>query len=184
MMCMAYTVKTTNIDGVLELVNNKYNDERGFFFNIYRSSDSSMQDCLTNKTIRQINLSHNKAEGTLRGLHYQDEPHSEIKVVRCLKGRIWDVAVDLRKNSKTYLAWHAVEIDPISSNALVIPKGCAHGFQVLEPNSDVLYLHTGDYIPQCERGIRWNDPKLSISWPIKPINMSERDQQLPFVKEV
>ena len=104
--------------------------------------------------------------------------------MKCIKGRIWDVAVDLRKNSSTYLAWHAVEIDPETSNALVIPEGCAHGFQVLEPNSDVLYLHTGDWIPEYERGIRWNDPNLSISWPLKPTNLSDRDQKLPFIEEV
>jgi dTDP-4-dehydrorhamnose 3,5-epimerase len=131
--------------------------------------------------IAQVNLSRTEAVGTIRGMHLQADPHSESKLVRCLRGRVWDVAVDLRQDSATYLHWHAVELSPDQSNALLIPEGCAHGFQVLEPGSELLYLHSGAWKPEAETGVRWDDPQLAIAWPLPVAEMSDRDRSLPFL---
>jgi dTDP-4-dehydrorhamnose 3,5-epimerase len=125
--------------------------------------------------IAQVNLSRTEAVGTIRGMHLQADPHS------CLRGRVWDVAVDLRQDSATYLHWHAVELSPDQSNALLIPEGCAHGFQVLEPGSELLYLHSGAWKPEAETGVRWDDPQLAIAWPLPVAEMSDRDRSLPFL---
>ena len=174
----------TKIEGVFELKKDKFSDDRGFFLSLFRATDKTFNECWSEKEIKQINLSQNKHEGTIRGLHYQDAPHSENKLVRCIKGRIWDVAVDLRRDSSTYLSWHGVELSSDNSNSLLIPEGCAHGFQVLEPDSQVLYLHSGDWVPESEKGISWEDPSLSIKWPLKASNLSLRDQKLPFIEDI
>ena len=99
--------------------------------------------------------------------------------MRCLRGRVWDVAVDLRPESLTFGQWHAVELTPAAANALLIPEGCAHGFQVLEPSSELLYLHAGAWVPEAEMGVHCCDPQLAIAWPLAPIGLSARDQRLP-----
>ena len=134
--------------------------------------------------IAQVNVSRTEAVGTIRGLHLQAEPHSEAKLVRCLRGRVWDVAVDLRHDSASYGQWHAVELSPEQGKALLIPEGCAHGFQVLEPGSELLYLHSGAWVPEAETGVRFDDPQLAISWPLPPLGMSERDLTLPLLKSL
>ena len=134
--------------------------------------------------IAQVNLSRTEAVGTIRGLHLQAEPHSEAKLVRCLRGRVWDVAVDLRQDSATYGQWHAVELSPDQGNALLIPEGCAHGFQVLEPGSELLYLHSGAWEPEAETGVRWDDPTLAIAWPLPAGGLSERDCSLPRLSDL
>jgi len=101
--------------------------------------------------------------------------------VRCLRGRVWDVAVDLRQDSPTYRHWHAVELSPEQGNALLIPEGCAHGFQVLQPGSELLYLHSGAWVPEAETGVRWDDPQLAIAWPLPAGELSERDRGLPLL---
>ena len=121
--------------------------------------------------------------GTIRGLHLQAHPHSEAKLIRCLRGRVWDVAVDLRQDSDAYGKWHAVELSPEQGNALLIPEGCAHGFQVLQPGSELLYLHSGAWVPEVETGVRWDDQQLAIAWPLPPIGLSERDRSLPSLTE-
>ena len=98
--------------------------------------------------------------------------------MRCLRGRVWDVAVDLRRGSPSFGRWHAVELSPAACNALVIPEGCAHGFQVLEAGSELLYLHSGDWVPQAESGVHCCDPQLAITWPLPPLGLSSRDQAL------
>ena len=122
--------------------------------------------------------------GTVRGLHFQTPPHSEAKLVRCLKGRIWDVAVDLRTESATYGQWQAIELTPELGNALLIPEGCAHGFQVLEPGSELLYLHSRCWVPDAESGVRWDDTQLSIDWPLPVADLSTRDRSLPFLSDI
>lgn len=133
--------------------------------------------------IAQVNLSRSEAMGTIRGLHLQAPPHSEAKLVRCLKGRVWDVAVDLRRDSPTYGQWQAIELSPDQGNALLIPEGCAHGFQVLEPSSELLYLHSGEWVPEAETGVCWNDPQLAITWPLPMTQISDRDQRLPLFSD-
>jgi dTDP-4-dehydrorhamnose 3,5-epimerase len=126
-----------------------------------------------------VNLSRTEAVGTIRGMHLQPDPHSESKLVRCLRGRVWDVAVDLRASSATFLAWHAEELSARNNKALLIPEGFAHGFQVLEKESELLYLHSEQYAPQLEDGISPLDPRLSILWPLEIAEMSDRDRGLP-----
>ena len=133
--------------------------------------------------IAQVNLSRTEAVGTIRGLHLQAEPHSEAKLVRCLRGRVWDVAVDLRTDSTTYGQSHALELSPDQGNALLIPEGCAHGFQVLEPGSELLYLHSGAWVPEAETGVRWDDPQLAIAWPLPVAGLSDRDRNLPLLAD-
>jgi dTDP-4-dehydrorhamnose 3,5-epimerase len=121
--------------------------------------------------------------GAVRGLHFQHAPHAEMKLVRCVKGRVWDVALDLRKGSPTFLQWHAQELTPNNSLMLIIPEGCAHGFQVLDPDSELLYLHTASYMPTTEGGIRFDDPAVKIAWPLPVADLSERDKQHPYINE-
>ncbi len=178
---MPHIKKNTKIEGVYEIESETFIDSRGFFINYFRSSETVIEFCWGDKDIKQINLSNNKKKGTIRGFHYQCSPNKEQKLIRCIKGSIWDVAVDLREGSPTYLSWHAVELNKNAANALLIPEGCAHGFQVLEQDSEVLYLHSGDWVKESEKGIRWNDPTLSVSWPLKAVNLSDRDKSLPFL---
>ena len=119
--------------------------------------------------------------GTLRGLHYQYQPNSEMKVVTCLKGKIWDVAVDLRRNSKTFLEWHAEILSEENQLSLSIPKGFAHGFQTLTPDVEVLYFHSAPYDANTEAGLRYNDPALNIRWPMEITAISKRDLGHPFL---
>ena len=135
------------------------------------------------RAIAQVNFSRTEEVGAIRGLHLQAEPHSEAKLVRCLRGRVWDLAVDLRKASTTYGLWHALELSSDQGNALLIPEGCAHGFQVLEPASELLYLHSGVWVPEAETGVRWDDPTLAITWPLPVAALSDRDRNLPMLAD-
>jgi len=171
----------TPIAGVLELVGQPVNDHRGAFLNTFRSADQLYAEAWGDRIIAQVNLSRTEAKGAVRGLHLQAQPHSEARLVRCLRGRVWDVAVDLRPGSPTRGHWHAVELSPGAANALLIPEGCAHGFQVLEPGSELLYLHSGAWVPEAEIGVRVDDPQLAISWPLPVVGLSERDLALPLL---
>ena len=135
------------------------------------------------RRIVQINHSRTRLPGALRGLHYQRPPHAEMKFVRCIRGRVWDVALDLRTGSPTFLQWHAEELNPDRSRMLVVPEGCAHGFQVLEPDSEMLYLHTAFYEPAFEGGLAYNDPRLAITWPLPVTELSGADSRRPFLTE-
>src|SRR3546814_6280440 len=131
--------------------------------------------------IVQINHSRTTMVGAVRGMHFQSAPHAEMKLVRCLKGRVWDVAVDLRAGSPTFLRWHAQELSEDNARMLVISEGCAHGFQALEPDSELLYLHTAPYTPEVEGGLVYDDPRLAIKWPLSIADLSARDQQHPYL---
>jgi dTDP-4-dehydrorhamnose 3,5-epimerase len=115
-------------------------------------------------------------------MHFQRRPCAEMKLVRCLKGKVWDVAVDLRADSPTYLQWHAEELTPDNSKMLVIAEGFAHGFQVLEANSELLYLHTAFYSAETEGGVRYDDPALAITWPLLVTDISTRDTCHPLIE--
>lgn len=112
------------------------------------------------------------------------DPHGEAKLIRCLRGRVWDVAVDLRQASPYYGKWQAVELSADKANAVMIPEGFAHGFQVLEPGSELLYLHSGPWVPEAETGVRWNDPGLAVAWPLPISEMSDRDLSLPLLAQI
>lgn len=154
-------------------------DARGAFARLY--CEQELNALIGQRRVVQINHSRTLAEGAVRGLHFQYPPHAEMKLVRCLKGRVWDVAVDLRKNSPTFLHWHAVELAPANTRMMVIPEGFAHGFQVIEPDSELLYLHTAFYTPRSEGGLRYNDPRLGIPWPLSVSDFSERDGCHPLI---
>ena len=171
----------TPINGVFELISQPFADHRGAFLNVFRTQEDAFMGSWGDRDIAQVNVSRTEAVGTIRGLHLQAPPHSEAKLVRCLRGRFWDVAVDLRPGSATYCHWHAVELSSERANSLLIPEGCAHGFQVLEPGSELLYLHSGAWVPEAETGVRWNDPQLAIGWPLPAGELSERDRGLPLL---
>lgn len=176
---MSTELRATRILGVWELVGQPFCDERGAFLNGFRGQEQSFAQSWGQRPIAQVNHSRTEKIGTVRGLHLQAAPNSEAKLVRCLRGRVWDVAVDLRPDSSTLGHWHAVELTPEAANALLIPEGCAHGFQVMLPGSELLYLHSGAWVPDSETGVHACDPFLAISWPLPPVGLSQRDQGLP-----
>lgn len=148
-------------------------DARGALARLF--CDTELSAALGHRAVRQVNLSQTRAAGTVRGLHMQHPPHAEMKLIRCLRGRVWDVAVDLRAGSPTFRQWHARELAPGSWNMMVIPEGCAHGFQALEPDCEMLYLHTAAYAPEAEIGFHHADPAFAITWPLEVTELSPRD---------
>jgi dTDP-4-dehydrorhamnose 3,5-epimerase len=130
-------------------------------------------------TPHQASLSMNTAAHTLRGMHWQAAPHGEQKLVRCVAGRVWDVALDLRPDSRAYLRWHAEELSADTGTALFIPRGVAHGFLTLTPNAAVAYLIDRPHTPDAAHGARWNDPSFAIDWPHAPAMISTRDRDWP-----
>ncbi|MCX7140145.1 MAG: dTDP-4-dehydrorhamnose 3,5-epimerase [Proteobacteria bacterium] len=167
----------TDLQGVVVVETSPYIDHRGAFACLYDKRD--LEAAIGGRRIVQINHSRTSAVGTVRGMHFQYPPHAEIKMVRCLRGRVWDVAVDLRAGSSTFLRWHALELAPDNARMLVVPEGCAHGFQVLEPESELLYLHTALYAPEAESGVSCNDSRLGIAWPLPVEGLSLRDLGFP-----
>ena len=166
----------TGFQGLYVLNPTVINDHRGYFFESYHKNEF-------HKNIAKVDFvqdNHSLSfKGSLRGLHFQYPPHAEMKLIRCLRGRVWDVGVDLRAGSPTFLRWHAEELSQESQRMIVIPEGFAHGFQVLEPDSELLYLHTSPYTPSAEGGVPFDDPALAISWPLPPTDLSERDKHHP-----
>ncbi len=150
-----------------------YIDHRGAFSRLY--CENELSEILGRRRIMQINHSRTLMAGAVRGMHYQNPPHAEMKLVRCMKGRVWDVALDLRRNSPTFLMWHAEELSPGNGRVMIIPEGCAHGFQVLEQDSELLYFHTSAYTPGAEGGVSYADPLIDIKWPLPPSDLSARD---------
>jgi dTDP-4-dehydrorhamnose 3,5-epimerase len=181
---MPVEIYQTQIRGVVELRSQSFHDARGAFFNAFRAQEEGFIQTWGARDIAQVNLSRTEAVGSIRGMHLQAQPYSEAKLVRCLKGNVWDVAVDLRRDSTTYGMWHAVQLSPELGTALLIPEGCAHGFQVLETGSELLYLHSGVWVPQAEIGVRWDDPQLAIAWPLATTELSDRDRSLPLMYDI
>jgi len=170
----------TRIPGVLIVETTPYRDERGYFYRAFCQHE--LTSIVGDRRIEQINLARTSSVGAIRGMHFQRAPYAEMKLIRCIKGKVLDVAVDLRKDSATYLQWHAVELCAEGCNMVVIPEGCAHGFQVLEPESELLYLHTARYSPESEGGVRFDDPLFLISWPLPVSDISDRDLTYPFLQ--
>jgi dTDP-4-dehydrorhamnose 3,5-epimerase len=169
----------TPIDRLMIAETEPHTDQRGTFMRLFCQEE--LQEILGSRNIMQANQSCTRDIGTVRGLHYQHAPHTEMKMVRCLKGKVWDVVVDLRSGSPTFLKWHAEELSSANNRMVVIPEGCAHGFQVLEADSELLYLHSAAYSSSAEGGIRPTDPGLSISWPLAVKNLSDRDLNHPLL---
>jgi dTDP-4-dehydrorhamnose 3,5-epimerase len=163
----------TPIKGLAVVETKPFCDQRGAFYRAF--CDGDLEPLLLGRVIRQMNVSRTEAVGAIRGMHFQHPPHAEMKLIRCLRGRVWDVALDLRAESPTFLQWYGVELSPDNACMMVIPEGCAHGFQVLESGSELLYLHTSPYAPSAEGGVLYNDPRVNIQWKIPATDMSQRD---------
>jgi dTDP-4-dehydrorhamnose 3,5-epimerase len=165
--------RETTVKGAFVIEPERIEDERGFFARTWCTAEFAARGL--NPGIAQCSVSFNRRKGTLRGLHYQASPFEEAKLVRCTRGMIFDVALDLRPSSPTYLAHVSVVLDPSQGNMLYIPEGCAHGFQTLEDNSEAFYQISQVYAPEFARGVRWDDPAFAISWPFPPTAISARD---------
>lgn len=172
---MNYT--DTPLSDAIEVKSERIKDHRGHLARLFCSE--ALRPVFGERTVVQINHTLTKKSGAIRGLHYQVAPSLEAKLVRCLKGCVWDVAVDLRENSPTFLHWHSIELNEERMNAFFIPEGFAHGFQTLSKNCELLYLHTAAYAPDQERGLRWDDPQLAIDWPLPVAEISQRDLKHP-----
>lgn len=169
--------EATTIPGVVVVDLERNTDERGFFARTHCPEEFALAGYPF--VPQQTSLSHNHTALTLRGLHYQSPPNGETKLVRAVRGRIYDVALDLRPQSPTYMQWTAVELSATNGRALLIPVGVAHGFLTLEPNSDVLYQIDRIYTAGFGSGVRWNDPAFAIEWPAEPNLISSRDAGIP-----
>lgn len=163
----------TRVDGAFVVNLDPYVDGRGTFARTFCAGTFAEHGL--ESTFVQCNMSYNPRRGTLRGLHYQLAPHQETKLVRATCGRVFDVAVDLRPDSPTYLAWDAVELDAKRRNAFYIPAGCAHGLLTLEDDCEVAYQVSASYQPASSREVRWDDPAFGIAWPFEPTVISEKD---------
>ena len=176
---MPFTAELTNIPGVLIVVPAIVADDRGFFMETYK--ESSFRALGIDVPFVQENHSRS-VRHTLRGLHYQREPAAQGKLVRAVAGAIFDVAVDLREGSPTRHRWVGVELSAADHRSLYVPPGCAHGFCVLSPEAEVVYLTTREYAPEHEGGILWSDPSLAIAWPTSEPLLSPRDQRWPLLE--
>ncbi len=173
-------IKTTLNDAYV-IEPEKRSDERGFFARVFCLNEFKDQGLDIN--IVQANVNFSVHKGTLRGMHYQNAPYQEDKIVRCTKGSVFDVIIDIREDSSTFKKWFGIELSENNHKALFVPKGFAHGFVTLEDNSEVNYLVTQFYTPSAEGGVRYNDPEFKIEWPIKPIIISDKDANHPdFIK--
>ena len=156
-------------------------DERGYLERLYCRSE--LEDVLGAETIEQINHTLTNVSGTVRGMHYQRPPHAEIKLVSCLRGEVFDVAVDLRRGSPTFLCWHGEPLSDSNHRTLVIPRGFAHGFQTLTDHCEMIYFHSAAYQPMAEAGVHPCDPRIGIAWPREISQMSTRDASHIYIEE-
>lgn len=174
----------TGLDGFVAIELDMHVDDRGAFARTFCADEFSEWGIPFH--VVQANISLNPHRHTLRGMHYQEAPHEEPKVVLCTSGRIFDAVVDVRSGSPTYLKWYAVELglDSGLARAAYIAPGLAHGFMTLDPETDVYYLMGAPYVPGSARGLRWDDPAVGIQWPAQPQVISEKDSAYPFVNVV
>ena len=163
----------TEIDQLYVVDIDRLEDERGFFARAFCSE--RFDEIGIESNICQVNTSFNKVAGTLRGMHYQISPFQETKFIRCMRGSIYDVVIDLRKDSPTYCKSFGIELNDKNRTALFVPKDFAHGFITLEDDTEVIYMVSQSYVPNAEKGIRWDDPFFKLYWPTKPILVSPKD---------
>jgi len=177
-------LRKTKLDGVVELRPARHGDERGWFCEVW--NETTLAELGINIKWVQDNEARSAAVGTLRGLHFQVDPHAQDKLVRAVQGRIVDVAVDLRQNSATFGQHVAVELTEQLGNQLLVPQGFAHGYCTLEPNTVIGYKVSGFYSPECDRGLLWNDPELGIDWPVDTAVavLSGKDQIAPLLSDI
>ena len=169
----------TPLEGLFLIRHKIFEDDRGLFARTFCKDEFSKIGF--DKEFLQFNHSFNINRGTLRGMHFQAPPFSETKLIRCVQGKVYDVAVDLRRNSPTFLQHYGIELSSENLYSILIPEGFAHGFQTVEDNSALIYHHTQKYTPLADAGIRYNDKKLGINWPLMAINVSEKDKTYPLI---
>jgi len=174
-----FTVLDTPIAGLKIVERQLLGDNRGFLARLFCAEE--LVAAGWNKPIAQINQTLTQTRGTVRGMHFQQVPYAEMKSVTCVRGAVWDVAVDLRAGSPTFLQWHAQELSAANHRALLIPEGFAHGFQTLCDDCELIYLHSAAYTQTAEAGLNPKDPMLSIAWPMAMTELSTRDAQHPML---
>jgi dTDP-4-dehydrorhamnose 3,5-epimerase len=172
---------TTEIPDVFTIDLTPFEDHRGMFVRVFCQQEFAGAGLITNFV--QANQSITKRKGTIRGLHYQFPPFAEVKVIRCVRGAVYDVAVDIRKESPTFLKHVVVELSQENNRMIYIPEGFAHGFQTLCDDTCLIYQHSAYYQPVAEGGIRYDDPKIAISWPLKVTDVSDKDKNLIFTDD-
>lgn len=175
------TYSDTPLAGLKLVQRGHAGDRRGFLDRLFCTEDLLAAGWL--KSIVQVNHTYTRQQGAVRGLHYQYPPHAEMKLVACLRGAVWDVAVDLRPDSSTYLCWLGEELSPENQRSLLIPEGFAHGFQTLTSDVEMLYCHSAAYTPDAEAGLHPEDPRLAISWPLPVGELSDRDSAHPLISD-
>lgn len=171
----------TRFDGLKIVERKKIGDERGFLSRIFCYEELAVSGWI--KPVAQINHTYTSFRGTVRGMHCQCRPHTEMKLVSCIRGQVWDVAVDIRSGSPTFMKWHAEFLSADNMKALLIPEGFAHGFQTMTDNAELIYLHSSAHVPESEAGLNPLDPHIGIKWPLPVINLSPKDAGLPFVAD-
>jgi dTDP-4-dehydrorhamnose 3,5-epimerase len=181
-MTSSFEIQKAKIRGVSVLKRLPLKDSRGFFERLYCARELSL--LLNGKSIVQINHTMTKRSGTVRGLHFQHNPFAEIKVVNCVKGKVWDIALDLRKGSPTFLQYHAEILSDNNHKTIVIPEGVAHGFQALSNDCEMLYFHTKEYNSESEGALNVKDPQLNIQWPLNITDISDRDRSHSMINEL
>jgi len=174
-MSSRFHFKSTPLSGVWVAERKMFEDNRGVFGRLFCSKE--FREVGLDKPIVQINHSITRIKGSVRGLHFQCPPHAETKIISCLKGEIFDVAVDLRHGSKTFLAWHGEILSAENQRSMFIPEGFAHGFQALTDNCEMVYLHSEFYVQESESGISVEDKRIAIKWPLPVSGLSERDRK-------
>jgi len=171
----------TSLQGLFIAERKAFGDSRGSFTRLFCAKE--FNEIGLDRSIVQINHSITRIKGTVRGLHFQNPPHAEAKIISCLKGEVFDVAVDLRRGSNTFLSWHAEKISAENQKSIIIPEGFAHGFQALADDCELFYLHTRFYAPEVEEGFNVQDKRIGINWPLPIIGLSDRDKSYAPLKD-
>jgi dTDP-4-dehydrorhamnose 3,5-epimerase len=174
-------IKQTSLQNAFVIEPEPFRDDRGLFARVFCRQE--LWNILHGKNIVQINHSLTPQKGALRGMHFQYSPKSEIKMVKCLRGSVFDVMIDLRRGSSTFLKWHGEVLSAENMKMMYLPEGFAHGFQTLEENCELLYLHTEFYSPEDEGGVRYNDPLINISWPLEVTDISKKDKNYSLLSK-
>lgn len=176
-----FFIGETPLEGLKVITRGRVGDHRGFLSRIFCAEE--LAHAGWRKPIAQINHTLTQRQGTVRGMHFQRAPYAEMKLVNCIRGTVFDVAVDLRASSETFLRWHAEELTPDNGRSLLIPEGFAHGFQALSDDCELVYLHSAAYAPGAEAGVNPLDPRLGVSWPLPITEMSARDAGHPMLND-
>jgi len=174
-----FTITATPLAGLMVIERQRLTDARGFLARMFCAEEFAAIGC--QRPIAQINHTFTLRRGTIRGMHFQYPPQAEMKLISCLRGEVWDVAVDIRLGSPTFLQWYGTPLSAGNCLALMLPEGFAHGFQALTDDAELLYCHSNVYHPEAEGGLHPLDPDLAIDWPLPPSEMSERDMSHPFI---